>query len=497
MAAKAQRQERVAAITDDSWRKSVQRFFQAWDARASSKDCPRVKGFNMKELKQMLRDVYDHDEDLDQARTFAELCRMIALHEMDADEDLKRANAMLESKVAELTRELNDLRALQTKTCERRTSSFRTIEDVFVLPQLTKDKVKIRYESAKALAFLARFFSGNIAGVNAVACLPFNPEYVEDEENLLPTNVRLRLRFPFYIDIYDRGEEIKVRGRSPMQEDEELEIPDYPAAGHIWSLHVAKGMREVLVEECEGSRFILFLVAANRRHEAHMNAAIIDTKRGTLERLEPNGAGFGMGNSDDKVLSAGLDEGLEAFNRDVLGDKYNYIGVFGSCAWVGPQALQAESTVRKGGYCVAWSVLVMLTRILNPDVDGEQVQELMIGCRSADDLKLLIRRFILLMDEMVPGEEDEPTAEEVYSPTIARTLDKRNAAYARAWSPSTAETRMDAEEKMIRDAAIQDVLCATTKQPACPCADCRRLQKETYSWNLQKHRASKVAACAI
>jgi hypothetical protein len=55
-----------------------------------------------------------------------------------------------------------------------------------------------------------------------------------------------------------------------------------------------------------------------------------------------------------------------------------------------------------GGYCVAWSTLLLHTRLVNPEYFTVECQDLLFSRHSSTELLGLIRRYINWMDHLTP-----------------------------------------------------------------------------------------------
>jgi hypothetical protein len=131
----------------------------------------------------------------------------------------------------------------------------------------------------------------------------------------------------------------------------------------------------------------------------HANGVIIDTKKETVMRMEPNGSQEAVQMGDvDTVLNYGLD-----YICEVLFPTYKCLQFDDqvSCpAYLGPQYKQQHST-HGAGYCVAWSDYLLTTQMLNPDRSFDQLTHAVIERYDALGLRTLIRRFIDYEDQVV------------------------------------------------------------------------------------------------
>lgn len=118
----------------------------------------------------------------------------------------------------------------------------------------------------------------------------------------------------------------------------------------------------------------------------HANVLIFDTKLKTVDRYDPHGSQCGMGAcpsyDQDKI-----DDTLIQEFKKIL-PSYKFIDFSISCPNLGPQ-IKAEIFDRTG-YCVTWSLMFTVLRILNPDKSQDDLnKQLLEGTRAQIFSKML------------------------------------------------------------------------------------------------------------
>ena len=127
--------------------------------------------------------------------------------------------------------------------------------------------------------------------------------------------------------------------------------------------------------------------------DAHENALIIDTRRKTIERLEPNGSAAEFSAFADDVLS-------HAF-QTVL-PNYKYLTVKQSCPYLGPQFKQKNLPM--GGFCAVWTILILHLKMLNLDWNIMQLSTYLADTFTPDELLTLITKYLTLLYQILQWE---------------------------------------------------------------------------------------------
>lgn len=101
----------------------------------------------------------------------------------------------------------------------------------------------------------------------------------------------------------------------------------------------------------------------------HANIILIDKKNKTAERFDPNGHMTVM--YDQKELDEALDQYFRQL--DLVYESPTTI-----CPYIGPQVIEHEQATgihaTQGGFCAAWSMFYLESRLLNPDVQALDLQ---------------------------------------------------------------------------------------------------------------------------
>ncbi len=124
-----------------------------------------------------------------------------------------------------------------------------------------------------------------------------------------------------------------------------------------------------------GKRFILNLLHIKMTEEEHSNALIFDTHAKTLTRFEPHGSLTRMYDMDP------LDAQLRTRLKEIL-PEYTYVPPSAYCPREGPQTVEGYHAWRRltqgtplaqVGYCGAWSLLFLHTRLVFPDLSDAAI----------------------------------------------------------------------------------------------------------------------------
>jgi len=172
----------------------------------------------------------------------------------------------------------------------------------------------------------------------------------------------------------------------------------------LWYSNVSKKQIKQVLNECGNRRFVLFLmeIKSARDNYAHANALFIDKKLKTIEWLEPNGSLYATMNEFSESMVPWITE----FVLPHLGADYSILTPDTVC----PRYKGYEGP-RTGGYCVAWSTVLLHSRIANAEYFTIECQELLFSLHSAEELLGLIRRYVNWMDALTPQIKDPETGE--------------------------------------------------------------------------------------
>jgi len=101
----------------------------------------------------------------------------------------------------------------------------------------------------------------------------------------------------------------------------------------------------------------------------HANILIFDTKNKTIERFDPHG-------NEAFYNQSIIDNYLTIKFKDLLSN-YKYIEFSVTCPYLGPQVTVERNTSKARGYCVIWSLMFVIFRLLNPDVPSLNIIKVM------------------------------------------------------------------------------------------------------------------------
>lgn len=160
----------------------------------------------------------------------------------------------------------------------------------------------------------------------------------------------------------------------------------------------------------------------------HANALVIDKKLGIVFRFEPHSASSEF-EYLDRWITAVLVPALSAATKR----EYRYENPTTLCPNIpGLQLIEATANFsREGGFCVAWSALLLALVILNPGWSLVELQQRMLNAGEErpidpitrpEELRSYIRRFVAAMDCYVP---ELPPAASLAVPSRERII--RNA----------------------------------------------------------------------
>jgi len=117
------------------------------------------------------------------------------------------------------------------------------------------------------------------------------------------------------------------------------------------------------VQRCgnKSYRFLIFQISGYNSTAGHRNSAIVDHENKAIEWFEPNGE-FPLFNFMESIVLPAL---------GTLFPGYVQRGAQQVCPLLGPQRL--EPYAEKGGFCVCWSLMFQLLRLLNPSWPSEKL----------------------------------------------------------------------------------------------------------------------------
>lgn len=156
-----------------------------------------------------------------------------------------------------------------------------------------------------------------------------------------------------------------------------------------------------IISNCKkkGLELVIFSLELNENDiittiEGHANCLIINILQKTIERFDPHGG------DDDAVYNQKLiDDSLKKIFSMELKD-YTYINYYESCPYIGPQALEANSStyihdtmfnLTPSGLCLTWTTLYIVLRILNPKKSQDFIVKKMMEGNPHHILSILLR----------------------------------------------------------------------------------------------------------
>lgn len=155
------------------------------------------------------------------------------------------------------------------------------------------------------------------------------------------------------------------------------------------------------IRNCPKNSLVLIDLAIfesdNSPGEGHANCLIIDLKKKTIERFEPNGD-----------MYPEVDTAIKKHFIDKHFPNYKYINPLDFIPKRGPQYLQTFFGDKQnlGGFCITFSFLYFHLRVIHPDLKQKQIVE-MIMKGTPEDIDQRIKKFISKVNRVVPSEEDE------------------------------------------------------------------------------------------
>jgi hypothetical protein len=145
------------------------------------------------------------------------------------------------------------------------------------------------------------------------------------------------------------------------------------------------------IQNCnDNNRFyILPLKLIFNYTDAHSNIIIIDNKKERIEFFEPHG---------DYFKGFDIPYDIETYIKKIIDiiflkkkEKYNFINVQKNC----PLGLQSKQSIinPQSGYCLAWSLLFINIKLINLNLDSDDIIKYFYSF-SSNDLNTYIKRFI-------------------------------------------------------------------------------------------------------
>lgn len=98
----------------------------------------------------------------------------------------------------------------------------------------------------------------------------------------------------------------------------------------------------------------------------HANVLFFDTKNKTIDRYDPHGSRCGNDGWCPAYDQEAIDNYLSTKFAEIL-PEYRFIDFQTTCPYVGPQGKGEKVGNSRGGYCVTWSLMFTVLRIMNPD----------------------------------------------------------------------------------------------------------------------------------
>lgn len=170
------------------------------------------------------------------------------------------------------------------------------------------------------------------------------------------------------------------------------------------------------LQKCKKKRFIYiyFDIIWEQRTLAHANMVIIDQVNKTIERFEPHGQSI-SGDKNKKILK-GIDSKFDNKLLSYLGlKKYSYISPIDISPKIGVQ-LKADAY---DGMCLTYSMMYLQLRIMNPDVDQDEIIKYLLK-KSQNELYDIVLRYEKFIEDKL--KENTP-----------RILDSNQVLYTRTY----------------------------------------------------------------
>jgi hypothetical protein len=126
----------------------------------------------------------------------------------------------------------------------------------------------------------------------------------------------------------------------------------------------------------------------------HANAMIIDMKKKTIERFEPNGE---MYLDVDDLLK-------ESLTKELL-PGYRYISPRLYMPKKGPQYVQSKTSKSSSGYCIAFTFLYLHMRVTMPQLSRKEIIEKMME-GGGTKIESRLNKFVHYVDRFVPSKTE-------------------------------------------------------------------------------------------
>ena len=144
----------------------------------------------------------------------------------------------------------------------------------------------------------------------------------------------------------------------------------------------------------------------------HSNIFIIDKVNKEIEHFEPHGEFFNIQPKDKKkqVFLRDQSEKIKIIIKSLaesLVPTYKFIPCLDYCPIIGPQSIKHEDKYKlsncddKSGLCVAWSLLYVYLRLLNPSLKRSILMKYILNNVNIS----YILKFVTLIDKIVPDIE--------------------------------------------------------------------------------------------
>lgn len=183
------------------------------------------------------------------------------------------------------------------------------------------------------------------------------------------------------------------------------------------------------LQKCRKNRFIYiyFDIIWEQQPGGHANMILIDTVNQTIERYEPHG--HYMTIDKNKKILKGIDT---KFNDKLL----NYLGLK-NYAYISPIDISPKKGVQIKadayyGMCLTYSIMYLQLRIMNPDVDQEEIIKYVIN-KPRDEIYDIILRYAKYIEDKLKEHSLEIVDHnnELYSKTFIKikkfiVVNKRN-----------------------------------------------------------------------
>jgi hypothetical protein len=166
--------------------------------------------------------------------------------------------------------------------------------------------------------------------------------------------------------------------------------------------------RDTIACRDQPMRLVTLSLGSPRFGESHANMIIINDERREYERFEPHGDKTERFTASDEKLNRLLNAAMQSkYAQSTLGipTDYKYLTPMDFCPALGPQSLsRAEFEAERkrcprGGFCLTWSIMYGLIRIVNSRLSREQaVEATMLPVVKGESRHDTIRRFQSFID---------------------------------------------------------------------------------------------------